>query len=183
MGTYEDRMNDYREEEIYNASHAIGETVEITAYIGFEHILFDITDSVASEANISLEEFKELEGEDLNKTLEELLPWLIWDEMEPGGSDALERVDKFSTEVDRYSASGYDFGESGDCEAFNVEATWVDDNHNQVEVNFYLSSKDKAKVDVPIDREGYYYIETLESDLLPSKKVLDGDFGIDEILP
>ena len=42
MGTYEDRMNDIREERNYNASHATGEEATICAYLGFDETLFNI---------------------------------------------------------------------------------------------------------------------------------------------
>ena len=115
------------------------EKVKISAYIGFTPHKFDITDSAAAEANITPDEFMKLDGEDLNKIIGEILPWLVWNEVTPDGSDAFDRITQFSFAVQQHGGGGYFFSAEDNCEAYDVSASWVDKGRTQVEVSFHLS--------------------------------------------
>ena len=179
MGTYEDRMNDIRDEQNYNASHAIDEDATVCAYLGFDETLFNINEDVATESDRSLEHIQELNDEELTAFITDLLPWLIWDGFEVGGNTAFERVKLFSEEISRLGGCRYEFGEDEDCEAFNVEAHWANTEKTQVAVKFQLYSRDLVKIDIPIDRDDFLDLEKLESDITPSS--FPGYFGIDEV--
>lgn len=179
MGTYEDRMNDIRDERNYNASHATGEDATICAYLGFDETLFNINNDVAVESGRSLEAIQELNDNELAAFLTDLLPWLVWDGFEVGGNTAFERVNLFSEEVSRLGGCRYEFGTYDDCEAFDVEAQWADTEKTQASVKFWLYSRDGIKIDIPIDRDGFLDLEDIESQLTPSD--FPGDFGIDEV--
>ncbi len=179
MGTYEDRMNDIRDEQNYIASHAIDEDVTVCAYLGFDETIFSINKDVAIESSRSLEEIQTLHDDELEDFITDLLPWLVWDGFEAGGETALERVNSFSEEISRLGGCSYSFGEDGDCEAFDVEVCWIDSEKTQVAVTFRLYARDIVKIDIPVDGDNFLDLERLESDITPSS--FPGYFGIDEV--
>lgn len=157
------------------------EKVKISAYIGFAPHKFDITESAAAEANITPAEFIKLDKEALNKTIAEILPWLVWNEIAPDGPAAFNRVTQFSSEVQQRGGGEYFFSAEDNCEVYDVSASWVDKGRNQVEVSFYMQAEDTTTAEVDVDSDNRFSLEELAQKLRPSGKDLDGDFDIIEV--